>query len=414
MFDTRVDELIGARVTESGGTSVAELDGMQPGPFLAIAVSGIDLDGLSVEDRIVVLRAYQRLSSHYTAQVYAAMVSVVDSFENDEGYDRCWACEATAHELRCALHLTRRSADVEVSFAVDLCERLPRVWEALLEGLIDRPRARTIVWQTTHLTDDEARAVVDRIIDRAPELTTGQLVAQIRKLAVAVDPEAATRRQQRAVEDRRVVTEATDACTANLLALDLPPGRAAAVSHRINEIARTLHGPHESRTMDQLRADVFLDLLTGTKSAGKGATVDIRVELDILAGLSEASGDLAGYGPVIADIARQVADDQHKATWRYTVVDDGMPIATGTTRRRPTAAQQRFVEATHPTCVFPGCRVTATECDLDHTIAWKDGGPTTTGNLAPLCRHDHTMRHKLGWTYQILANNDIEWTSPTG
>ncbi|MEE8375472.1 MAG: HNH endonuclease signature motif containing protein [Acidimicrobiia bacterium] len=35
----------------------------------------------------------------------------------------------------------------------------------------------------------------------------------------------------------------------------------------------------------------------------------------------------------------------------------------------------------------------ATDCDLDHRNAWADGGPTTEDNLAPLCRHDHIVRH---------------------
>ena len=73
------------------------------------------------------------------------------------------------------------------------------------------------------------------------------------------------------------------------------------------------YGPRASSgSIDQLRADVFLDLLQG-RSVGSGAdrgTVDITVDLGVLAGLSEAPGELNGYGPVIADIARQVAREQ--------------------------------------------------------------------------------------------------------
>jgi hypothetical protein len=72
---------------------------------------------------------------------------------------------------------------------------------------------------------------------------------------------------------------------------------------------------------------------------------------------------------------------------------------------------RRTVQATHRSCVFPGCRMPAGGCDLDHRIPWKDGGPTTTECLAPLCRHDHRIRHR-GWTYQRLPNADHLWTSP--
>jgi hypothetical protein len=128
-------------------------------------------------------------------------------------------------------------------------------------------------------------------------------------------------------------------------------------------------------------------------------------------------GELAGYGPVISDIARQVTEDQLVCEWRYTVVDTetGQPIQTGTTRRRPTTAQRRTVESRDLLCVFPGCRMPGTECDLDHRIPWSQSGPTTARHLTPLCRHDHiTVRHNAGWTYIRLPNGDYQWTSKLG
>jgi hypothetical protein len=65
----------------------------------------------------------------------------------------------------------------------------------------------------------------------------------------------------------------------------------------------------------------------------------------------------------------------------------GQVAHTGITQRRPTVAQRRHVQARNPTCVFPGCRMPSRNCDVDHTVAVIDGGPTTTCNLAPLCRH---------------------------
>ncbi|HEX5722443.1 MAG TPA: hypothetical protein VFZ06_06805, partial [Acidimicrobiia bacterium] len=40
---------------------------------------------------------------------------------------------------------------------------------------------------------------------------------------------------------------------------------------------------------------------------GHGGSVELRVDLETLAGLTEAPGELSGLGPVISDIARQVA-----------------------------------------------------------------------------------------------------------
>jgi hypothetical protein len=171
--------------------------------------------------------------------------------------------------------------------------------------------------------------------------------------------------------------------------------------------------------LDQIRADVFLDLLNGryqmhTVDRTLGG-VELRVDLTTLAGLAEAPGELAGFGPVIADIARQVAGEQTDAEWRYTITDPetGAAVHNGTTRRRPTTTQKREVQTRNPTCVFPGCRMPSTDCDIDHNREWAQGGATTPTNLAPLCRHDHTVRHR-GWKIRQLRPGAYQWTSPLG
>jgi hypothetical protein len=97
-----------------------------------------------------------------------------------------------------------------------------------------------------------------------------------------------------------------------------------------------------------------------------------------------------------------------------TVTDDtGKVVHTGTTRRRPTAAQRRTVGAKTMTCVFPGCRMPARDSDLDHRDAWAEGGPTDEDNLEPLCRHDHRLKH-AGWNLEKLVTGEYLWTSPLG
>ncbi len=316
------------------------------------------------------------------------------------------------------MRLTRRCADVELTLAKELRERLPRVWEALADGSIDLRRARVIADRTAHLTAAGAWGVVERVIDNAARLTTGQLRARLDRLCLEADPDTARDRYQYAVKDRRVATEATSDGTANLLGLDLPPHRVHAISRRINHIARSLKTRDETRTIDQLRADVYLDLLAGTyaKTDKTAGGVHLHVDLDTLAALSEHSGELAGYGPVIADIARQAIAELEATEWRFLVTDTatGQSITTGVTRRRPNAALRRGVEERTPTCVFPGCRMPSVDCDLDHNQRWADGGPTTRNNLAPACRHDHRIKDELGWSYRPLADGDYLWTSRLG
>lgn len=396
----------------------AGIDEMAPGPVLGALLESIDVGGVSGHDRVTVLRAMQRQASHVQARVYAAMAAVADHMESAEFPDDAeLAWQAAAAEIGTALRLTRRSADRHLDDAVGLRRRLPRVWEALAGGMIDPPRARTILHGSAHLDDAGARKVAGAVLEEATSLTTGQLAERIRRLCLEADPESAGERYRRAIEERRVVTEASPDGTAHLLGLDLPPEQVAAVTRRIDDLARSLGRDGDPRSIDQRRADVFLDLLAGDTGRGKGGVVEIRVDARTLAELADDPGDLAGYGPVIADIARQVAADQRSAEWRFTVTDPdtGLPIHDGTTRRRPTASQRRTVEARHRTCIFPGCRMPAVRCDLDHRVPWSQRRRTHSDGLDSLCRHHHvTVRHRIGWTHQPLPGGDHLWTGRLG
>lgn len=405
------------KLVQGGAAPLTDLlETLPAGPQLGRVLAGVDIDSLSGPDRIAVMRAQQRMAAHHQAGVYAAMASVVGHMRQQDE-DATSATEAAAAEIGAALRLTRRATESEVGLALDLCERLPRVQDALASGAIDRRRAWAIVQATGHLTGGTARNVVDRILDQAPQLTTGQLFARLRKLCVETNPHEAEDRYHHAVEERRVVAEPTTDGTMNLFGLDLPPDLAAKALSRITSLAQANRGGGEQRTMDQLRADVLLDLLLGEAAAGNGATViDVQVDLETLAGLAERPGELGGYGPVIADIARQVADDSPEAEWRFTVVDSetDMPIGNGVTRRRPTKAQRRELETRHRTCVFPGCRMPATGSDMDHRTRYVDGGPTAIGNLGPLCRFHHRIKDGHGWNYDPLANGDFLWRTKLG
>jgi uncharacterized protein DUF222/HNH endonuclease len=404
-----------------------DIDTMQPGPKLAALLSAIDVNSVSEYDRVAVLRAHRRMASYYAAASMRAMVSLRDAYLADHE-SHLSAGESAAAEIRVALMLTRRGADVELSLAIDLAERLPQVLEAMHAGELDVARARAIDRATLDLDVDTAREVADTVLPRAGDLTTGQLRAWLEKLRLDLCPEQAEARYETAVEQRCVSIEATPDGTAHLHAYHLPPDRANAIMRRLTRDARKLRRKGEDRTIDQLRADVLVDLASSSHAivrgphgeriatASNGGSVEIKVDLETLARLAEHPGDLAGYGPVIAEIARNVADHQHDTPWHYTIIDSDTqrPVAGGTLRRRPTATMRRQIARLHPTCIFPGCRMPAADCDLDHTTQWSQGGPTTNDNLAPHCRHDHTLKDVGGWVYRINDDGAITWTSPLG
>jgi len=84
-------------------------------------------------------------------------------------------------------------------------------------------------------------------------------------------------------------------------------------------------------------------------------------------------------------------------------------------RYRPSKKLADFVRCRDLTCRFPGCRVPATNCDLDHTIPWPCG-PTAASNLKCLCRRHHLLKTfwggQKGWRDQQLDDGTIVWTAP--
>jgi hypothetical protein len=413
----------GERLPDNLGT-------MAPGQDVGVVLADIDREKLSGHDRVIVMQACARQVAHYQAQFYSDVQGVWEAERHvsdqtmaglrAEGLS--WSSEIdemASAEVRAALTLTRCSADLVVGIAYDLRVRQPAVWVALNEGRIDIAKARVICDQTCHLDVELARRVADQALDRASTQTTGQLAARLRRLCIAVDPDSAKERYEARLVDRKLVVQATEDGTANLFAFDLPAAEANLAYRRIDRLAKAAKTADDPRTIDQVRADVLLDLLTGEVSSRptgrSGGAIELRVDLTTLAGLDESPGEIPGWGPVIADIARQVSEGRPGNQWRFTVTGaDGDFVCSGTTRRRPTADQRRQVEARNPTCVFPGCRMPASAADLDHNHPWAEYHRTATDDLAPLCRHDHITRHQRGWTVKRSRPGVYVWISPLG
>ncbi len=400
----------------------AGLDDMAPGPRLLAVLAGVRLDRLSGHDRVVVLQAWARLEAHCDAQKKAAMTAIRDALQAEDEARRVPGNdvdEAAVAEIQAALCLTGTTAAHRYADALALRDRVPAVWEALAAGRIDAVRARVLVDETDHLDPAAARGVVAEVLRWAEGQTTTQIKRRVRRLVLAREPEAAVERYESAVEERRVEAYPNPDGTASLVGVNLPPHQVAAIRAYLTRLARRLRRQGDPRSMDQLRADLFVELLSGTLRDGAGEAsgfVELRVDIATLVGLDDLPGDLGGYGPVVADLARQLAAASPHLEWRYVITDPdtGRLRQVGTTRRRPTAAMRRFVTARDPTCPYPGCVVSTGEAEIDHIRPWSEGGPTTLDNLGPPCPKHHQLRHRIGWTYAAFGDADYLWTTRLG
>lgn len=414
-FDHPPGEWLSRRVLAEG------LADLEPGEELADRLEGVDRRLLNGHELITLLQARIRQISHLQAELYADMWELAFTPPGNEHSpaDRLDDIdEFASDEIAAALRLTPRQADNQLSLAYSLSE-LPRVWHALCSGRIDLDRARALCRETSHLDWDEAREIIDELLDRAGEWTVRQLADRVRRRCLEKHPDKARKRYEEGIAERRVESHSNPDGTADLCARQLPPHRVAAITERIHTLANHLKRHGDARTIDQIRADILMDLLEskGTHDATGRGGVEIRVNLTTLLGLDEDAADIPGWGPVIADIARQVARQQENSRWTYTVTDPdtGEPVQTGVTRRRPTTAQARHVRARNATCAFPGCPYPATRCHLDHTVDYHQGGRTSVINLGPLCaRHHLRSKHRGGWRLTQPQPGVFRWISPRG
>lgn len=171
-----------------------------------------------------------------------------------------------------------------------------------------------------------------------------------------------------------------------------------------------------------MSSDLLVDgFLTGIPADGlptvhgRSPQIAVTVTATTLLGLNDQPGELAGYGPIDADTARQLAADP-TGTWRRILTDpaSGQVLDYGHTTYRPPQHLTDHIVARDRTCRFSGCTVPARRCDLDHTHPWNDDGVTNADNLAALCRRHHRLKTERIWTYHLDSNARATWTSPTG
>ncbi|MEJ3742643.1 DUF222 domain-containing protein [Actinomycetes bacterium KLBMP 9797] len=256
----------------TGGRLPDELALIPPGPELAAILADVDMSTLEDLDLVRYAQARQRLLAHDNARLLSTLHELGRRGDQIIGGnpEHRWA----QIEIAYAMTWTPTTAAGQLTLADDLLQRLPAVFTALDQGEIDIPKARIMSDLTMCLATPTARQVIDKIIDQAPRLTTGQLRARLATLVFAADPQAKTTRVKKALTGRRVQVRPTNDGLAELHGQDLPPHRTAAAMERLTAIARTAKHHGDTRTMTQLRADILLDLLVGEGIATGGPITD--------------------------------------------------------------------------------------------------------------------------------------------
>ncbi|WP_328604086.1 HNH endonuclease [Amycolatopsis sp. NBC_00345] len=319
-------------------------------------------------------------------------------------------------ELALELSVTERRAGADVALAQALTTRLPETFAAFRRGEIDAFKARMVFEPTIALSDEMAGQVDAIVATRLAGKNPSSLRAAVNRVVQKVDAEGYERRSRARRRDRNVCLIHQDETMSTLLC-DLPVEHASAIYISLDQEARRLRRGGESRTLEQLRADVLVDRLLNRSPGDSGIkpVVYVYVDLLTLAGLNEDPAELSGCGTVPAWLARALAADSN-SVWRRIITepDTGQVLSVGRTRYRPPAALADLVQARDRVCRHPGCRRPSQYSDIDHTHDFAQGGHTAEDNLAPYCRRHHRLKDESGWFLTTAPGGDGTITTPTG
>jgi Domain of unknown function (DUF222) len=223
-------------------------------------------DALDDEGLLQAAEAWERIR----ARADAGQLAVLAAFAaRRSGRDREFADD----EVALALRLTRWSAAGRMELAEALAERLPATFAALRDGRIDQIRARAVADATLNLSDQAARAVEEAVLPKAERQNSSEVRRSARRAAVRADPAAAEKRRRKSEQDRHVAVVPREDAMADLSIFGAAEEVIAAYE-QVDRLARAARADGDERTLDQLRADIALDLLAGRRppgAAGAGA-----------------------------------------------------------------------------------------------------------------------------------------------
>jgi hypothetical protein len=336
-------------------------------------------------------------------------------------------------ELACALACTGRAAQ-DLFLRASNVARYPVLADAWAAGALDARKVDVILAETLSAEPGTARLVVADAVQRAGELTAPQLARHVRAAVIGADAAAAERRRVKERRDRGIELRPADHAMAWFMAY-LPAETATAAFTAIDALAGHAATDGDERSANQRRADAFADVFAGILDRqttpdgtplptrhGQRVALQVTVAATTLAGLDDQPGMLGSYGPIPAQLARELAQD---ATWRRLLTDPlGRVSAVGTDTYRPGADLTRTVQARDVTCTFPGCRQPATRCEIDHRIPYdhnRTAGDqphdtqTCEANLHALCKHHHQAKTKGWWQVSYDRTTGVStWTDRHG
>lgn len=208
----------------------------------------------------------------------------------------------------------------------------------------------------------------------------------------------------------------------------LPVKDGVAVLATLTRASDSARASGDPRSKGQLMADTLVaSVLGGRPDTGTGSpTLAVQLGLVMsdaaLLGTTDGPAHLDGYGPVPAELAREIVCDaltRDEQVWvrrLWTSPSTGELISMDSRRRLFPTALGRFVRLRDRVCRTPWCDAPIRH--TDHPEEHSRGGPTSARNSQGLCEACNYAKQAHGWRARPAPDDTgshvIETTLPTG
>nr|WP_281496903.1 HNH endonuclease signature motif containing protein [Ornithinimicrobium sp. F0845] len=266
----------------------------------------VDVPAADLCDVITGLEGVKNAAAAAQARVTDTVVTKLREQAVADGVPRRRADKGLRKQVGLARRESPHAGSRHIGFARAVVHEMPNTHAAMTEGRLTEWAAMELVRETACLTSQQRSIVDARLADRLRVDSQKALVAAARALAYELDPYAFTNRGRKAAKDRRVTVRPAPEVM-SIVSGYLPVAQGVACYKALDESARSLKAAGDERSLDQLRADLFMERLTGQRAAD-----DCSIELGLvmtdkaLLGLDETAARLHGFGPIPAPLARDV------------------------------------------------------------------------------------------------------------
>jgi len=389
----------------------------------------IDPFNLNASDKIDFLSALERQDGWLFALKQRAITAVAGAKPSEGEGAMFGVDESEREDVSTALRLAPATAQFRIDVARTLVNNLPNTCSALAFGEISSAHATVIARETASairdgMSEHAIFEIESKAIAFAEFHTPGQVANHVRNSVAKYAPEEFEDVTTRAHSMRRVSCYNDSDGMSTVVAI-LPAADAQIVMNSIEAfiLREESIGTIDllQRNKDMKRSDALTAICSDFLSTmsqevlphRRPLTVNVTIDLPTLLGLAENPGQLAGYGPIPAAVARELASD---AQWKRFITEPqtGNLLDFGRESYQPPQQLKDFLIARDRTCRFPGCRRSALLSDLDHAQSWESGGRTSAENIGALCRRHHRLKTHDGWSIKSFPDGSCTWTSPLG